>query len=309
MKNNFLESSNRPKFLGRIFETDKDDYLRSSSQVHILREELHSGVLPIGGRSRNQQNFDVELIGQDLEIAMKTLSSLERANRQNVKESVCDVVNNLAQDLTYSGFIRYEIVEQEEGFSLHYIPEKCFYDIGIAGVQVIPHQQQDHVKKVIIARSKKHIWKLTFPPKICSWKRYRNILDALAKNTSLIPPQIDLSELYEPSLGFDMNWYNRESKKYIYSILNDIGGTQKENSLSNITEFYLINRMIRLNLSKVLLREHMVDEINLLFNRLKIDSRIIIKGLPTSNDVHEALNELQEGNIGVDEALAKTNAF
>jgi len=307
MANNLLESSNRPKFLSRIVQTEQDDYLGRSSQVHILREELHLGVLPIGGRSRHHQNFDIELVGQDSEIAMNVLSSLERVNRRNVKESVCDIVNNLAQNLTYSGFIRYEIVEQEKGFSLHYIPGQCFYDIGIAGVQVIPRQQQDHIKKVIIARTKKHIWKLTFPKKICSWKRYRKILDALAKNTPLIPPQINSSELYDPSLGFDMSLYSKESKKYIYSILNDIGGAQRETNLNYMTEYYLMNRIIRMKLSNVLLREHLIEEINLLFNRLKIDSIVIIKGLPSSYDIQEALNELQKGNVGVDEALAKTN--
>lgn len=307
MKNDLLESTNRPKFLGRIFGTEQDDSLRRSSQVHILREELHLGVLPIGGRSRNHQNFDIELIGQDIKIAMSVLSSLERVNRRNVKESVCDFVNDLAQNLTYSGFIRYEIVDKEEGISLHYIPKKCFYDFGIAGVQVIPREQREQVKKAIIARTKKHIWKLTFPKKICSWKRYRNILDALAKNTPLIPPQIDQSELYKPSLGFDMSLYNKESKKYVYSILNKIGGVQRETSLDNVTEFYLVNRMIRLNLSKALLREYMIDEINLLFKRLKADSKIIIKGLPSSNDINDILSELQEGKIGVEEALVKTD--
>jgi hypothetical protein len=309
MKNDLLEGSNRPRFLGRIFGTEQDDYLARSSQVHILREELHLGVLPIGGRSRNHQNFDIELIGQDLEAAMSTLSSLERVNQQNIKESVCDVVNSLALDLTYSGFIRYEIVEQEGGGSLHYIPERCFYDLGIAGVQVIPRQQRKQVKKAITVRAKKHIWKLTFPKKICSWKRYRRILGALAKNTSLIPSQIDPNELYESSLGFDMSFYNKESKKYIYSILNDIGGAQRETSLENITRFYLVNRMIRLNLSKVLIREHIVDEINQLFRKLRIDSKVIIMGLPSSDDVNGLLSELQDGNTGIDEALAKINIY
>ena len=140
-------------------------------------------------------------------------------------------------------------------------------------------------------------------------KKYRRILDALAKNTNLIPTEIEHSELYDPSLGFDLLLHSKQSKKYILHILNKIGGVQRDSNLEHITEFYYANRVVRLNLSRTIIREHIICELNMLFRRLKLEAEIKIGGLPTSIEVREILNSLQEGHISIDEALNRTNVF
>jgi hypothetical protein len=299
----------KPKFLPRIIDNDLDGDLRRSSQVHILREELHLGVLPVGGRTIGDSDFDIELIGSDNDKAKETLLSIERVSRSSTCELVCDIVNDIAQNLTYFGSIRYEIVEQKTGVTLHYIPQKSFYDLGIWGVQIVPKKQQEHVNKQFIIRSKKYIWDLSFPDAICSKARYINILDKLSKYTELMPRKIPHDKIFEADLGFDGTGFNKQTKKYIYKTLNDIGGAQRETNLTYVNEYYLINRMIRMNLSKVLLREHIINKINFLFSKLNIDSKIVIKGLPTSDEIRIVLCDLEVGTLGLNEALKRTNVY
>ena len=297
----------KPKFLPRIIDNDKDDDLRRSSQVHILREELHLGVLPIGGRTFGDRDFDIELIGSDDDKATETLLSIERVSRSSICELVCDIVNDIAQNLTYFGSIRYEVVEQQTGFTLHYIPQKSFYDLGILGLQVVPKKQREHVNKRFILRSKKFIWDLSFPGAICSKARYRKVLGKLSKYTELMPRNIQHDKIFETDLGFDGTSFNKQTKKYIYKTLNDIGGARRETNLKHVSEYYLINRMIRMNLSKALLRENIINKLNVLFNKLGIDSKIVIKGLPTSDEIRNALSDLDAGTLGLNEALKQTN--
>tara|TARA_R110002094_G_scaffold104762_1_gene103998 strand:- start:166 stop:369 length:204 start_codon:yes stop_codon:yes gene_type:complete len=67
--------------------------------------------------------------------------------------------------------------------------------------------------------------------------------------------------------------------------------------------------MIRMNLSKALLRENIINKLNVLFNKLGIDSKIVIKGLPTSDEIRNALSDLEAGTLGLNEALKQTNVY
>ncbi|WP_063703601.1 hypothetical protein [Pseudoalteromonas gelatinilytica] len=309
MNNSSSADMAKPKFLSRIIESGSDIDFRRSAQVHILREELHLGVLPVGGRAIGGKNFDIELIGNDASIVKEMLQSIERVSRSSFCELVCDIVNNIAQNLTYFGSVRYEIVKQNTGFSLHYIPQKSFYVIGMWGLQFVPKKQREHVQKRFIFRLKKHIWDLTFPDTICSKGSYIKVLGKLAKYTELMPRNIQHDKIFDTDLGFDGTSFNKQTKKYTYKALKDIGGAQRETNLTYVNEYYLINRMIRMNLSKALLREHIINELNFLFIKLNIDSKLAVTGLPSSKDIRSILRELDAGEIGLDEALKETDSY
>ena len=295
------------KFLPRIIGEENRSDFRRSSQLHILRQDLHLGVMPIGGLARNHANFEVDIVGQDKDAAIQILSQFERVNRREIKESICDVANHLAQNITHSGITRYEISSIENGYSLDYIPERSFYDLNFVGVQFVPKLQREHVNKRVIVGSSKRIWKISFPKSLHSRKQYIKVLKHLSKYTNLIPQQIELGDIDSPEIGFDMNYYNRESKKFIYQLLNKIGGAQRETRLDYVTEYYLINRMIRLNLTRSVIREHVICEINNLFKKLRFDALVEVNGLPTSQGISDCLSDLKVGAIGLDEAYKKTS--
>jgi hypothetical protein len=306
MQNN--QSAERPKFLSRILDNNNEYDFQGSAHVHILREELHIGLLPYGGRSVSYPNFDVEISGNDLEEAKSILNSLKNYPETNVTRLVCDVVNTLGNQLSYSGIIRHEIVESEH-YYLSHIPEQSFYDLKYFFVQVVPKEQREVSSKSFIFKKAKYVWTLTLPKKVCHWKTYRKILKGLAENTNMLPPHVELAGLAQSSIDFNFENYNKDTSKYIYKILNDIGGNQRESRPELVTEFYLVHRMLRLNLSKTLIREHIIDELNLLFSRLNLDAKIIILELPTSKCVRKLISDIELDKKGLNEALSIINIY
>ena len=306
MQNN--QSAQRPKFLSRIIGNNNEYDFRGSTHVYILREELHIGLLPYCGNSVSYPNFNVEISGDDLDKAKFILNSLTNDRETEVKRLVCDVVNTLGNQLSYSGIIRHDIVESEY-YYLSHIPEQSLYDLKYFFVQVVPKQQREINNDSFIFKEAKYVWTLAFPEKVCHWKNYRKILKGLAENTNMTPPYVDPAGLAQSSIDFNFEIYNRETTKYIYKILNGIGGNQRELRPELVTEFYLVHRMLRLNLSKNLIREHIIDELNSLFIRLNLDAKIIISALPTSKCVKELISDIEFGKKGLNEALSIINIY
>lgn len=306
MQNN--QRAQRPKFLSRILDDNNEYDFRGSTHVYILREELHVGLLPYGGRSVSYPNFDVEISGNDLEEAKSLLNGLKNYPETHVTQLVCDVVNTLGNQLSYSGIIRHEIIESEH-YSLSHIPEQSLYDLKYFFVQVVPKEQREASSKSFIFKKAKYVWTLTLPEKVCHWKTYRKILKGLAENTNMLPPHVELAGLAQSSIDFNFENYNKETSKYIYKILNGIGGNQRESRPELVTEFYLVHRMLRLNLSKTLIREHIIDELNLLFSRLNLDAKIIISELPTSKCVRKLISDIELDKKGLNEALSIINIY
>lgn len=306
MQNN--QSVQRPKFLPRIIDNNNEYDFRGSTHVHILREELYIGLLPYGGSSASYPNFNVEILGNDLEKAKFILNSLTNYPETNVTRLVCYVVNALGNQLSYSGIIRHEIVESEY-YYLSHIPEQSLYDLKYFFVQVVPKEQREASSKSFIFKKAKYVWTLTLPEKVCHWKTYRKILKGLAENTNMLPPHVELAGLAQSSIDFNFENYNKETSKYIYKILNGIGGNQRESRPELVTEFYLVHRMLRLNLSKTLIREHIIDELNLLFSRLNLDAKIIISELPTSKCVRKLISDIESDKKGLNEALSIINIY
>lgn len=306
MQNN--QSVQRPEFLSRIIDNNNEYDFQGSTHVHILREELHIGLLPYGGSSASYSNFNVEILGNDLEKAKFILNSLTNYPETNVTRLVCNVVNALGNQLSYSGVIRHEIVESEHYFLSH-IPEQSLYDLKYFFVQVVPKEQREASSKSFIFKKAKYVWTLTLPEKVCHWKKYRKILKGLAENTNLTPPYVDPAGLAQSSIDFNFKAYNRETTKYIYKIINGIGGNQRESRPEMVTEFYLVHRILRLNLSKILIREHIINELNALFLRLNLDAKIIISELPTSKCVKELISDIELDKKGLNEALSIINIY
>ncbi|MDR4496426.1 MAG: hypothetical protein MRK02_00620 [Candidatus Scalindua sp.] len=85
--------------------------LHSSFYTHMLIEDLHLGIMPIGGRSKNP-NFKVEINPHSKEVEKLITNSLltHRGRQWSLTESVCNFIDEAAHLLDYCGKAYYEIV-------------------------------------------------------------------------------------------------------------------------------------------------------------------------------------------------------
>ena len=75
---------------------------------------------------------------------------------------------------------------------------------------------------------------------------------------------------------------------------------------SNCTEFFTIYKGITFRWAQAVLREHIISEINKLLSRLQIDAKIIVSGIPSSDDILLIRKQLLEGKINFQEAYDKS---
>ena len=87
------------------------------------------------------------------------------------------------------------------------------------------------------------------------------------------------------------------------------GWNRRDPSLDHETEFFSFYRTITFHWAQAVLRNHIVDELNLFLKRLQLDSMITIQGLPTPDIILEVRGKMADGEISFTEAFKKTSVF
>lgn len=81
------------------------------------------------------------------------------------------------------------------------------------------------------------------------------------------------------------------------------GWDRRDHSQKHWNEYYFFHRFVRFRWAKTLLREHVLRELNVLLERLEIDARVLVKGLPSSEDVLKIQEQMRNGEISFSEAV------
>jgi len=295
MKN--LNKTSSPCFLGS-YQVDTEKHYRYSSNVHILREELSLQVFPF----TSNETKKVLISGVDAEKATKLLSTIESSEHYG-RICLFSTLNTLSRYLTYNGNVSFEILELDNSeYSLFSISSQKMFTIFNHILQWIPRKFRSDSKNLIAIKPKRLVWKLDMPKQLITTKRYRALLKSLSKLTELQPQNIPFNSHF-----FNRNVYWKNTKQYLYSELNEIGGTQRDTGLDWVNEYYLIYRFVKLNKARAIIREHIINEINNLLQTLCLDAKIEIRGLPSVQDIDNKLTQLKKGEISINEIIGATS--
>ena len=273
-------------------------------------EDVHLGVMPIGGRSTYRSEFDVQLEGE-ADCSEKVSILLERVcnhHRYDFKKLICDAVNSIAQDLAWNGAACYELTEDESSrIVLHpFTSERLFRFPGVA-IQLVPQKDWAVLGKRVIAVPTKELWYLTMPKILRGRSGYKKILSRLHKHGN-IGPRFWLKDVdsIRASKGFSLQEYSRNWEVYIRQTTGVWGWNHRDVSTRFTTEYYYVDRQVTFEWAQAILREYILEELNRLLVRLNIDCQIRVSGLPSSSDILEYRQELKRGDITFKEALDKT---
>ena len=97
--------------------------------------------------------------------------------------------------------------------------------------------------------------------------------------------------------AFDFSEYRRETDLCEAASTKRWGWARRDFSGQNWTEFALFYRLMTFRWAQAILREHVVSEVNGLFPRLSITSKLEVSGLPSSSEIVRLRNEMAEGRI------------
>lgn len=277
---------------------------------YMFAEDVHLGVMPIGGQSTYRSEFDVQLEGEAdcSEPVSKLLEGVCNYHRYDLKELICDAVNSIAQDLAWNGAACYEMIEDESSrIVLHpFTSERLFRFPGVA-IQLVPQKDWAVLGKKVIAVPTKELWYVKMPQLLGGSSGYKKILSRLRKHGE-VGPKFWLKDLDSMRAvnSFSLEEYTKESEIFIRQTTAVWGWNHRDVSTKNTTEYYIVFRQLTFEWARAILREYILEQLNQLLTRLKIDCQVLVTGLPSSFDMLRCQQELERGNITFKEALDQT---
>lgn len=295
-----------PKSIPRaisFFPSLSDPY-ESHFYDHMFTQDIHMGIMPIGGRSERRKEYNVTFLGIDKNIDLATNLCLSLSGHEfrynSPKEIVADAVGNLASDLSWRGISYYEIINNLDDPAcpfLHRFTHKNLFSLPGWYLQVIPKKDYPSIKKHLGWIKKTFVWSIKMPSALGGYHGYRKILATLIKTNPLTPKfALNKMELIQSTPGFDFKGYNANIEIMINKLTHKWGWNRRDSSDDKCTEFYSIYKHLSLDLSKAILREHIVSELNNLLKRLEVKCTILIHGLPTSKDILKIRQGLIDGS-------------
>ena len=279
-----------------------------SSNVFMFVEDVQLAVMPIGGRPHRASDFAVDIRGgcEHVDHAIAILKSLAEFDQHSNAALLSDVVAGIARQLAWYGRSVHEIVWDEKNsgiFRLHsFTSRRLFHTLG-RYVQIIPKADRDLWGKSYVIVPEKDVWDVEMPRALGGYRGYRAILSHLARFRPLAPSffQEELSRQSWPA-HYDFQRYVRETKFFEAKITTRWGWNQRDFSQSNWTEFYMFYRILQFKWAQAVVREHIVNELNRLFRRLRVEAEIVVKGLPTASEIVAIRQQMSKGKISFKEA-------
>ena len=238
---------------------------------------------------------------------LKSLTDRPESILHRVDSLLGASVEKIARELVFHGRSVHEIVRHEEnnGVCLLYsfTPQRLFRAFG-RYIQCIPKADRSLWKKAYVVIPDKDIWDIAMPEKLGGCRGYRAMLKGLARFPH-VSPSFFLDELTnnQRPAHYDTQRYVRESEFFQAKVTARWGWNRRDYGQQNRTEFYFFYRTLQFMWAQAFMREHIVREVNRLFCRLGIEAEIVIKGLPTSNEIFAVRQRMCEGDISFNEAL------
>ena len=282
-----------------------------NTNVYMLVEDVQLAVMPIGGESRRSPNFSVEIQSSSEHktraiAILKSLISRNGYSRHSLEELLSASVAELARKLAWHGRAIHEIirdVENGEACLLHgFTPRRLFRAFG-RYIQIIPKDDRRLWNKAYVIIPKKDIWDIAMPKVLGGCRSYCAMLRKLARFSPLGPSFLtDESSEQEWPAHYAPQRYVQETKFFEAKITARWGWNRWDSTLQNSTEFYWVYRSLTLKWAQACMREHIVKELNRLFQRLSIEAEIVMKGLPTAREILEVQQRMCEGNVSFTDA-------
>jgi hypothetical protein len=281
----------------------------------MLTEDLHLGIMPIGGRTKNPQ-FKVTIEPADSKVEKLIIDGLPTHHGQpyNLSEAVSEFIGEAAQILAYYGNAYYEIVYYYENesakrpisFTLDNISN---YNIhGLFGFfwQLLPKKSMQYAEE----KTNRFIWlprdrivKLKLPDEIGGPRTQQLLLKDLAWLSKETIPKFAMDDMakQEQQPGYDFMTYRWNRDVYLGRITKDIGWPVRSLLNDQVSEFYQLYRYLKFEKTKAIIRENILSELN---NVLKIagkkigfSAEIKIVGMPYPADFDTYIERLSAGKL------------
>ncbi|WP_433770948.1 hypothetical protein [Pseudomonas putida] len=269
--------------------------------AQMFREDIVTGIIPIGGRSRNRPDFAIEIEGAEdnIKIAKMLIGSFSDRGSHNLKESFCCAIEEIARSISWEVTSKFEVVIDGHAAVSHHVSSRRTYRLPFYTVQFVPIEEREVWKRRILYCNNKYIWSITIPKSLGGAGGFKKTIKRLEKIPPGSMPDFVVQDLNRSinSSGFDFGVYSAQQIIYINKATLKWGWHRRDWSDDKQCEYYRAYKRAMFKYSQSLLREHITAELNKLLSRLRINCSITVKGLTSSSDIISAVGKLTTGEI------------
>lgn len=280
----------------------------TDTEVHMFAEDIHLGIMPIGGRTVSQEDFNVVLSGnrEECKKAKEVIAELAEYEKYDISAIVCDAVTNIAKHLSWEGEVFFEIIKDDGKVYLDSFTSKNLFSLFNFYLQITPSADMDMWRRRLSYVQKKYVWKVEIPLNLGGKRDYMRTLEKLQRYDHLGPVfyRNDI-EKGKQTESFNLLEYTRNSEIYFNRVTRLWGWNRRDWGQKNNTEYYTFYKFVGFNYAKAILREHIINEMNKLLARLSIECEIIVSGIPTAKEILKIKSDMQQGEISFTEVSDK----
>ena len=283
-----------------------------NTNTHVFKRHASLAVMPIGGESLQVPNFSVDIQGGSEHktraiTILESLTSRDWHGWRGLEELLSDSVEQIARYLTWHGRVVHEIirdVETGEARRLHGFTSRRLFHVFGRYIQIIPKADRGVWERCCIMIPEEDIWDIAMPKRLGGYQGYRAMLRKLDRCPDPAPLfLLDKVSRQEWPVYFNFQLYVREIEIFVARIMTRWGWNHGDDNLEYRTEFYWNYRNITLKWAQACLREYLVKELDQLFQRLHIEAKIVMEGLPTTQKILEIRQHMCEGKISFGDAF------
>ncbi len=282
------------------------DYM-SELYPSMLIEDVALAIMPVGGHSENSR-FRVSVEPPDRRAEGLVNDAIARHGRAGtLAESACDFLYSCSRTMLSYGRATYELVylsREDEAkaaaFELVSIPALTVCRRGRKMVQHIPAEEARRrgVPRRIELEGDR-VLTFELPRRIRN--EFGRIMGTLSRLSKQFIPEFALEQTEDPSkrVPYDSGVHIREMHLAIARAGKVIGWNARETFVDEVLEYYWMERQLRFEQFKADLRKSILEVLNDGLKRagreLGFEVEIKIDGMPTTDDVRAAREELGKG--------------
>lgn len=294
-------------------KANKERDLTGSLYPHMLIEDVHSGIMPFGGRTNNK-NFKITVKPQNPVIEKLLINSFPtyHGNPYDIKETICDFIDEVAYMLAYYGIAYYEIVYYYDNsgkptrFEIVRINNTNINEMFGFYWQYIPksvHRYRDESNKRFVRLPRKSIVKIVLPNACGGPKIQQKLLSNLAWLSNCTIPNFVMEDMKQQKQqpGYDFMVYQRNSNVYLAKITKHLGWSARGLQRDLTLEMYQLFRYLKFEKTKAIIREHILSQLNKTLKNvgkiMDFNITIEIEGMPTAMKLNEHISKLLSGKM------------
>lgn len=328
-----MVNSDRPgssrKTLGFFANTPhRENYGRLQLHSHNFLDDVRNSIIPYEfGRSRRHPRLGLEPDTAKLRRQLcVVLGGSTRDTARGFPGGVEEVIRDIGYRLAFYSRLYFEIctlsipdsprarqalgpMELPTSFQVAvYIPGRVF-SLGPVVVQTIPREERASFRRRFVVLVRRSVWTVAIPGDLGGPIGNRIRQGFVEEASSVAPRHIDPEKLSNlGGIGEVLHSYRTYSHELLAASTSRWGWPARHIWADTSTEFYSLHRALKFEASMALLREHVVDSINRLLERIGFESRIATHGLQSAGELSRILVRLDRGEADFDEVLTAIGA-